>query len=247
MTLGVDVYGLMHSLALPRQLRNGNVYNSKLIRMIPTHWLWASSTLKPTTLPARYKISWLTVVNSNFGLELQWKPTQRTSGIENFPKNVLTNLVGLIPVIGPILEIAFPLAWKMISDPDSAFEELNNLIPGIDLADLIIREKILKLCEEVKQYMAQGWVQLSLPAQPRQVQDLNVGEADSSRPTRLQDLEMSLVFVLAGEILAKKHLVPPPDDQSAHSHTGIGRSGPGEIVLTNPAAAAPADDEQESS
>ena len=49
--------------------------------------------------------------------------------------NVLTIGLGMIPVAGPILAILFPIAWTLIVDPDSAYDLLKDLVPGIDLTD----------------------------------------------------------------------------------------------------------------
>lgn len=158
-------------------------------------------------------------------------------------KNVLTIAVGLIPVIGPFLAVAFPIAWTLLSDPDSAFEELKNLVPGIDLADRIIRERILKSAEECKKYLPQGWEQLALPAQStKQAQSQSLEDADTSTPAEVQDIGMSLIFILAGEILAKKHLVPPPEYEPTDPPTE--KDGPGEILLINPPTDRPSEENE---
>lgn len=196
-----------------------------------------------TTRFARYNISWLTVANANFGLDLQWVPTQRSDWFENFMKNVLTIAVGMIPVVGPMLAIAFPVAWTLIRDPESAFDELKDLIPTIDLADRIIREHILKSVNETRQYLPSGWEQLALPAQPSAGQ---VGNADTENvvgvpkpAASLEEIGMSFGFAMAGEILAKRDLVARPEDEPTDESTE--EDGPGEVLVTIP----PTDDVEE--
>lgn len=233
--IGFDVHGLMQLLALPRQLRNDNAYASKLIRIIPRASL--ASQGSTTTLFARHNISWLTVANANFGLDLQWKPAQRSSWLENFMKNVLTIAVGMIPVVGPILAVTFPIAWALISDPESAFEEMKNLMPGIDFADRIIREHILKSVDETRQYLPRGWEQMALPAQLTAGQAENAEtedrEAEVSAPVpSLEEIGMSFGFAMAGEILAKRNLVAPPTDEPTDEPTE--QDGPGEVLVMIP-------------
>ena len=192
---------------------------------------------------ARYNISWLTVANANFGLDLQWRPAQRSSWLENFMKNVLTMALGMIPVVGPILAVAFPVAWALISDPESAFEELKNLMPGIDFADRIIREHILKSVDETKQYLPSGWEQLALPAQPTAGQ-AEIAESErevgvSGPVATLEEIGMSFGFAMAGEILAKRDLVARPEDEPIDEPTD--EEGPGEVLVTIP----PTDDVEE--
>lgn len=232
--VGFDVHGLMQLLALPRQLRNNNAYASRLIKIVTQESLRSQGSA--TTLLARYNISWLTVANANFGLDLQWVPTQRSNWFENFMKNVLTIAIGMIPVCGPILAIAFPVAWTLIRDPESAFDELKDLIPTIDLADRIIREHILKSVNETRQYLPSGWEQLALPAQPSAGQ---MGNAETekdvgvSKPVAsLEEIGMSFGFAMAGEILAKRDLVARPEDEPTDESTE--EDGPGEVLVTIP-------------
>ena len=149
-------------------------------------------------------------------------------------RNVLTIALGMIPVAGPFLAVAFPIAWMLISDPDSAFEELKNLMPGIDFADRIIRQRILSSIDETKEYLPNGWEQLALPVQPTsQAPEANSEEAGVSTPVpKLEDIGMSFVFVMAGEILAQKHKVAPPENEPTDGPTD--KDGPGEVLMTNP-------------
>ena len=46
--------------------------------------------------------------------------------------NVITHGLGMIPVAGLFLAILFPVAWTLIVDPDSAYDLLKELAPGVD-------------------------------------------------------------------------------------------------------------------
>ncbi|KAG8526385.1 uncharacterized protein KY384_000379 [Bacidia gigantensis] len=229
-TIGFDVQGLIQLLPLPRQLRKDNVYASRLIKIVNRSNIVINSSSfrpdNPRTYLRAWDISWLTVANANFGLDLQWKPAQGGGWLENFFKNVLTMALGAIPIFGPILAVVFPVAWTLIVDPDSAFEELRNLMPGIDFADRLIRQRILDSVDESKQYLPDGWEQLALPAQKPSTAPV----VDAAPPQPVQTLEeigTSLSFVMAGEVLAQTNKVPPNDEL-------VDEEGDSIVELVNP-------------
>ena len=68
---------------------------------------------------------------------------------------MITIGLGMIPVAGLFQAIMFPVAWTLLVDPDSAYGQLNDPWPGLDLHDKSIRE-ILDPMNESKQYIADG-------------------------------------------------------------------------------------------
>ncbi|KAL8729856.1 MAG: hypothetical protein Q9181_004861 [Wetmoreana brouardii] len=160
---------------------------------------------------AAYDINWLTVANANFGLDVQWKPAQRTSWLGDFIKRVLTDALSLIPVAGPTLAVLFPLAWTLIVDPDSALDELRDLVPGFNLTDKVINT-ILASMKETEQYLPPNWEQLALPQQKAQKLNPNV-PAPQAEPTPEEELETSPAFVIAGDVLARSGREPISEEK----------------------------------
>lgn len=225
--IGFDVYGLIQLLSLPRQLRRDNPYAARLIRTvrredIQTVWLWS-------TWSAANDLDWTQVANANFGLDLQWKPAQRGTWLGNFIRNVITAGLGMIPVAGPFLAILFPVAWTLIVDPDSAYDLLRDLAPGVDLTDRIIRT-ILDSINETKEYLPDGWERLALPAQQA---SSGVQSTDSNEQVvPLEDLGKSLAFIIAEATLANSGRAPVEDEPTDESEESV-------VEVTNPPTDSP--------
>ena len=144
--------------------------------------------------------------------------------------NVITHGLGMIPVAGPFLAILFPVAWTLLVDPDSAYDLLRDLAPGVDLTDRIIRT-ILDSINESEEYLPDGWERLALPAQPSSGADYtDFNEKD----VRLEDLGKSLAFIIAEETLANsgRALI---EDEPADEHEGS------EVEVVNPPTEFPDD------
>ncbi|KAA8564348.1 hypothetical protein EYC84_011292 [Monilinia fructicola] len=133
-TLGLNVHELLKLLSLPRQLRKETPYSARLIKIVPNGAVRTVNTVV-TTYRKEYDVEWLTVAKANFGLDLQWKPAERSSWLNDFFRDVLTNLISMIPVAGPFLAILFPVAWTLVVDPDSAWDVLRDLVPAVNLTD----------------------------------------------------------------------------------------------------------------
>lgn len=123
--------------------------------------------------------------------------------------NVLTIGIGMIPVAGPFLAILFPIAWTLVVDPDSAYDLLKDLVPGIDLTDRMVRD-ILDSINETKDYLPDGWETLALPAQLSSgAQNAGLEGTEGREPiSKLEDIGTSLAFLMAGETLAKSGRAP---------------------------------------
>lgn len=119
-TLGIDVYGLMHLLCIPRQLRRDNAFGLRLLKAIDRTTVVTARL--DGNYSADYDISWLTVARANFGLDLQWKPApEQSNWFWEWFGRLATVVLGMIPVIGPFLAVGFPIAWAVITDPDNVY------------------------------------------------------------------------------------------------------------------------------
>jgi hypothetical protein len=219
-TVGINVYGLLQLLNLPRQLRKANAYNSKMIKIVPNSGI--RTVHVATSYTDNYDFDWTAIAKANFGLELQWKPTQKSTWLANFLQNVLTIALGLIPVVGPILAVAFPLGWTALTDPDSFFDQLKTLVPAVDLTDQLVKQ-IKKDIEETKALIPSGWDQA---AHPMQSEILPEGAAVQDAPPSLdlEEIGRSLSFIMAGETLEASGGKYPDIDQ---------REDEGEVVVEN--------------
>ncbi|QSZ32784.1 hypothetical protein DSL72_002363 [Monilinia vaccinii-corymbosi] len=209
-TIGINVYELLKLLALPRQLRKENPYSARLIKIVPNGNIRTQNITNVTTYRHQYDVEWLTVARANFGLDLQWKPAQRSTWLNDFFRDVLTNLVSMIPVAGPFLAILFPVAWTLIVDPDSAWDVLRDLVPAVNLTDQMVRA-LLNSLEETKEYLPAGWDHIALPQQPKSVAVIrskasnNPGPVEKQEPFTeevVKETISGLAFCIAEDILA---------------------------------------------
>ncbi|KAL9601208.1 MAG: hypothetical protein Q9219_002708 [cf. Caloplaca sp. 3 TL-2023] len=193
-TIGIDVSGLISLLALPRPLRRDNCYNLKLLKLEQTTLPESDPGLEKT-FSCSPDVSWLTVAKGNFGLDLTWKPPQKTTWEENFIKNCINFGLGWVPFAGPVLQIMFSVGWTFISteDPEAAFSVLKDLSPGLDLQEKIVKE-IIKSANETKLFLPDGWQQLGLKTS-RMVSPIK----SSFKP--IEDMDAMLPMLLQKEVL----------------------------------------------
>ncbi|APA13765.1 hypothetical protein sscle_11g085350 [Sclerotinia sclerotiorum 1980 UF-70] len=239
-TIGLNVHELLKLLALPRQLRKQNPYAARLIKIVPNNSVATQNIRNVTTYRHEYDVEWLTVAKANFGLDLQWKPAQRSSWLNDFFRDVLTNLISMIPVAGPFLAILFPVAWTLVVDPDSAWDMLRDLVPGINLTDQMVRALLLSL-DETKEYLPDGWELIAMPQQPKSVAMIKP-KATNPGPTKEEALTedganetiVGLAFCIAEDILAKSgkerafehHVEDAPPDEGGHPEGDIEKVNP---------------------
>ncbi|QVM10262.1 hypothetical protein D8B26_004922 [Coccidioides posadasii str. Silveira] len=107
-------------------MRASNAYSSGAIKYGP-----ASFNLKfqSNRIARNYFIGGLQVISTNLGLELQWKPGRSKTWIEDTVKQLLIFAAGFIPVIDPLVAIAFPLMFKA-TDPANFDQEYKSVVPG---------------------------------------------------------------------------------------------------------------------
>ena len=193
-TVGLDVTGLIQLLTLPRQLRRDNCYNLKLIKIVSASAIKTVSVTK--SFEDRYDKSWLDVAHGNFGLDLTWRPAEKTTWMENFIKNTLTIAIGFVPGVGPLLQITFSVGWTLISQQDTgaAFALLKDLCPGLDLAEHVAQE-LIKSSSETRKFLPDGWEKLNLTAQKGAFAELQ------STPKPIEDMDRMLPMLLQKEIL----------------------------------------------
>lgn len=241
-TIGFNVHELLKLLALPRQLRKSNPYAARLIKIVPASRITTQNIQNVTTYKHAYDVEWLTIANANFGLDLQWKPAQRSSWLNDFFRDVLTNLISMIPVAGPFLAILFPVAWTLIVDPDSAWDMLHDLVPGINLTDQMVRALLTSL-EETKEYLPDGWEALAIPHQPKSVAMIrskaspNPGPMKEEEPITedtAKETVAGLAFCIAEDILANSgkeralvhHVEDAPPDEGGNPEGEIEKQIP---------------------
>ena len=83
-------------------------------------------------------------------------------------------------------------------DPDSAYDLLRDLAPGVDIADRIIGE-ILDSINETKEYLPDGGERLAMPAQ---TSSGAIPTDFNEQVVPLEDLGNSLAFIIAEATLA---------------------------------------------
>ncbi|KAI4281611.1 MAG: hypothetical protein L6R38_003552 [Xanthoria sp. 2 TBL-2021] len=231
-TVAFDVPGLIQLLSVPRQLRRANPYAMKFIKMVNRNNVHTALLPSFGTFRHHHDMDWTRVASANFGLEIQWKPTQRGTWLSNFLKNVLTFAIGLIPVVGPLLAIAFPLGWTAITDPDAFLDEMRNLMPGFDLTARMA-EKIRESIKEQRKCLPNGWEALNfssqglVPTEETSSEDTSAAEP----PPDLEEIGRSLAFIIAEDVLA--HSALPRKDEPADD------DDPDEIELVNQPTANP--------
>lgn len=220
LTVAFDVTGLIELLSLPRQLRKDNCYNLRLIKIV-------GGGFKTAPLSTSYKDGadkpWTKIAGGNYGLDLMWKPCEKSTWAENYIRNTLTIAVGFIPVVGPIVQVFFSVGWELLSqdDPQGAYEVLKNLCPGIDLGDKLINE-LLRTAKETRLFLPDGWDKMGLEFKPKVHEDTL-----APRPIE-EDMDKKLPMLLQGEILADSG---KPNEQPKEDED------PGLVVQENPEGA----------
>lgn len=150
LTLSVNVEEFYELVMLPRQIRNTNVYQSRIITFrIATHLQF--STPSPN-IGFNTRIDLARVISQNLGVELTWRPWERPTPLL---RTLIINLVGwalgLVPVVGPILALSFSLGMQAITDPGSfSAENVLAMDPG-DMADVI------RSANRVRRYLKAGF------------------------------------------------------------------------------------------
>jgi hypothetical protein len=152
------------------------------------------------------------IVKANCGLEIQWKPPQKSTWLLDFIKNTINMGLDFVPFIGPILQTAFSVGWALILDPDSALDVLREMAPGVDL---ICHLQELKVeANETKKFLPEGWEELKLSTPKRILKTtrgtkLEEGEADADADADANkvddgsfvEMETSAAFQMTATIL----------------------------------------------
>jgi len=210
-TLGLDITGLTQLLCVPRAMRNVNVYSGRFVKISNRTSLRTNPLLH--TFSEEYDFDWTTVARANFGLDLMWSTGQRGFWIENFLRNVLTIAVGFVPLVGPLLAIAFPLAWTAIVNPDDFMTELRNLAPGVDLT--------LRVIEEIKSSAANTRSVIH-PNMLRSMAAPQVRDHVIRQLSSLEEVGRSPLFIEAGKVLEESGSAEPKYEE--------GYNDPGEVI-----------------
>ncbi|KAL8688888.1 MAG: hypothetical protein Q9224_004775 [Gallowayella concinna] len=214
-TLALNPYKLIQLLTLPRQLRKDNCYNLKLLK------LQQSISLQPHPQTSKSysngpDVAWTTIAKGNFGLDLTWRPPNKSTWEENFIKNVLYIGVGFVPGSGPILQIMFAVGWQLVvqEDPEAAYAALKDALPHLDLYDKMLREAH-KSAQETRQFLPDGWQGLGLQTK---TSDAPV----KTTPKPIEAMDAMLPMLLQKEVLIATGNDPgkePPKSDEGESET----------------------------
>jgi hypothetical protein len=212
-TVGLDVAGLIQLLTPPRQLRRDNCYNLRLIKIVSASTIKTVSVTK--SFEDRYDKSWLDVAKGNFGLDLTWRPAEKTTWMESFIRNTLTVAIGFVPGIGPLLQVAFTVGWTLLSeeDPGAAFAMLKELCPGLDLAEHVVQE-LTKASSETRKFLPDEWEKLKLTAQKGAFNEIK------STPKPIEDMDRMLPMLLQKEVLNATGNSPDNNEKKEDTEEG---------------------------
>ncbi|KAL8797923.1 MAG: hypothetical protein Q9182_007120 [Xanthomendoza sp. 2 TL-2023] len=214
-TLALNPYKLIQLLTLPRQLRKDNCYNLKLLK------LQQSISLQPHPRTSKSysngpDVAWTTIAKGNFGVDLTWKPPNKSTWEENFIKNVLYIGVGFVPGSGPILQIMFSVGWQLLlqEDAEAAFSALKDAVPGIDLMDKMFTE-VHRSAQETREFLPDGWEGLGLQTKT------SVAPVQTT-PKPIEAMDAMLPMLLQKEVLIATG--NDPDKETPKSDEGEGET-----------------------
>ncbi|KAH6713512.1 hypothetical protein BKA61DRAFT_484663 [Leptodontidium sp. MPI-SDFR-AT-0119] len=172
-TLGLNIYGIIQLLSLPRQLRKSNVYDAKLVMIVNKDEI-SKSVMNWVTSYGHDRITdfdYARIIKANCGLDPQWKPAGKSTWLLDFIKNTIGAFLDFVPIIGPLLQTAFAVGRALVLDPDSAFDILKEMAPGVDLADRIIKD-IKGSAEETREYLPDRWDKIKFVPPPKAIRDV---------------------------------------------------------------------------
>ncbi|KAH9209922.1 hypothetical protein DL95DRAFT_279896, partial [Leptodontidium sp. 2 PMI_412] len=169
--LGLNIYGIIQLLSLPRQLRKSNVDDAKLVMIVNKDEISKPVMNWVTSYGHEYDFDYARIIKANCGLDPQWKSTDKSTWLLDFIKNTIGAFLDFVPIIGPLLQTAFAIGWALVLDPDSAFDILKEMAPGVDLTDRIIKE-IKGSAEETREYLPDGWDKIKFVPPPKAIRDV---------------------------------------------------------------------------
>lgn len=206
-TLGLDVYGLLQLLCLPRQLRGTNPYAAKLIHLTNKDRIKTVDLSQDLVRKDENDFDWAKLAGANLGLELQWMPHQNSDWFTEYVKNVINFALGFVPGVGFLLQIAFSLGWAGLTDPDTFYETLKSQIPAALLTDGIISE-LKNDADAIKKHLPPGWDQVgkAMQIQPDLIKD-DIGTDEKGS---LDGVGKDPVIAKTGRIMGKSAGVPTP-------------------------------------
>ncbi|PQE08755.1 hypothetical protein CJF31_00010235 [Rutstroemia sp. NJR-2017a BVV2] len=156
--LGLDITGLAQLLSCPAEFRKVNCYQAKYIKIV-----W-SNTIKSVPIQKSYSdsydFSWTKIMSAHSGMSLEFGKAPRGTWLGDFIRNAITYGLGFIPVVGPILSVAFSLGWTAVANPDGFMRELSLWAPQVKLIELL-KEDLEKSSKEIKGLVDERWVNMS--------------------------------------------------------------------------------------
>jgi len=156
-TLAIDITGLTQLLSCPRQFRKVNPYSGKFIRTVMRDFVKTVPLSK--SYSHEFDFDWVNIVQIHSGINIQYGKATKGSWFEDFFKNALTFGIGFIPIVGPLLSVAFNLAWTAISSPDKFLRELSLWVPAVKIT-MALKEEIEKSSAELRKVVDERWLNM---------------------------------------------------------------------------------------
>ncbi|KAJ4985113.1 hypothetical protein SVAN01_09416 [Stagonosporopsis vannaccii] len=140
LSMGFDIAGLIQLLSIPQELRNGNVYTNKLIVLTTSEDV--GSYGKHSHITDAYDIDMPAVIKANRGLNMQWvpPPEKNSPWFVKFVQTFIEQALGFVPIVGPILSIAWSLGMTGLEDPENFWEELSLYMPILKISETLKKE-----------------------------------------------------------------------------------------------------------
>ncbi|KAG5759634.1 hypothetical protein H9Q72_012246 [Fusarium xylarioides] len=141
---GFHIPNIIAYLSIPHKLRNPdydlfmpNVRGEEMVV-----WANATTTWRSPSIILQYgdffrEMDFAVIISATFGVEVGWRPFEYSSFLQNLLVSITQMALGFVPVIGPILSIAFGMGIQLLTDPDS-FGRDNILELGIGILETVI-------------------------------------------------------------------------------------------------------------
>ncbi|KAJ4107863.1 hypothetical protein NW760_008709 [Fusarium oxysporum] len=143
-TWGFNIPNIIAYLSIPHKLRNPDyeLFMPKIRGEEMVVWANAATPWRSSSIILQYgdffrEMDFADIISATFGVEVGWRPFEYSSFLQNLLVSVAQMALGFVPVIGPILSIAFGMGIQLLTDPDS-FGRDNILELGIGILETVI-------------------------------------------------------------------------------------------------------------
>ncbi|KAF5252175.1 hypothetical protein FANTH_2731 [Fusarium anthophilum] len=143
-TWGFNIPNIIAYLSIPHKLRNPDydLFSPKIRGEEMVVWASASTTWRSPSIILQWgdffrEMDFAVIISATFGVEVGWRPFEYSSFLRNLLVSITQMALGFVPVIGPILSIAFGMGIQLLTDPDS-FGRDNILELGIGILETVV-------------------------------------------------------------------------------------------------------------